>query len=82
MIVYDELEKEIKKQDNPPPISLPPTLAVLSIVLSHKEDLGNVSRSHPHLRRHIFFNREVTFPEDISDRLPSEDRWWEELGKS
>jgi hypothetical protein len=82
MIVYDKLEKEIKEQDNPPPISLPPTLAALSIVLKGKEDLGNISRSHPDLRRHIFFNRKVTFPEDISDRLPSEDRWWEELGKS
>jgi hypothetical protein len=73
--------RTLSQQSKPGPISLHPTLAVLSIVLKLKQDLGSVCRTHPELHRHSFFNAEVMFPEDISDRLPSEDRWWEELGK-
>ena len=54
----------------------------LSIVLERDKDLGSINRSHPDRMQHSFFNKDAEFPPDISDLLlPSEDRWWEHLGK-
>jgi len=63
------------------PIFMHPTLVALSIVLRRDDDLGKVTRSHPDRHRHTYFNAKAEFPEDILDLLPSEDRWWEGLGK-
>jgi hypothetical protein len=61
---------------------LHPTLVALSIVLEYKEDLGNITRSHPKRQEHTFYDASAVFPEDISNLLPpSKDRWWEPLGK-
>jgi hypothetical protein len=57
-------------------------LAALSIVLERDEDFGRVTRSHPDLREHVYYDASNEFPADISDLLPeSADRWWESLGE-
>jgi len=61
---------------------LHPTLVVLSIVLSRDGDLGTINQSHLDWHMHKFYNSNTKFPADISHLLlPSEDRWWEVLGK-
>jgi len=69
------------RSNEPGPIFMHPTLVALSIVLHRDEDLGNITWSHPEWHRHKYFNAQAEFPKDISDLLPSEDRWWEGLGK-
>jgi len=57
-------------------------LAALAIVLSRNEDLGRITRSHPDLSDHGYYNETAVFPPDISDLLPaSAAHWWERLGK-
>jgi len=63
------------------PIFMHPTLVTLSIVLCHSEDLSNITQSHPEWHCDKYFNAQAEFPEDILDLLPSEDHWWEGLGK-
>lgn len=59
---------------------LHPILAALSIVLDRNEDFANITVSHPHLRRHVFYDPDVPFPQDISYLLPpQEKRWWEHI---
>lgn len=61
---------------------LHPTLVALTIVFARKEDLGRISRTHPDLEQHEFYNADAVFPEDLSNLLPpSAERWWEKLGK-
>ena len=59
-----------------------PILVALSIVIADKEDLSRITRDHPGRLRHKFYDASANFSADISDLLPpSEDRWWEVLGK-
>jgi hypothetical protein len=70
-----------KKADNITP-ALHPMLAALYIVLHAKGDLSEISRNHPDLEQHKYFQWKAKFPNDISDLLPPcEDHWWEDLGK-
>ncbi len=64
-------------------IVLPPSLAVLYIVLDQKEDLGSIKkRSHPDLMKHEFYNLDIDLSDDLSDLLlPRADHWWDDLGK-
>ena len=62
--------------------ALHPTLAALYIVLDADGDLAEITRTHPRLNRHSYYQPGAKFPQDISDLLPSEDRWWEILGES
>jgi hypothetical protein len=60
---------------------LHPTLAALPIVLKNDEDLGSITRSHPGLGGHKFYDKNAAFPDDLSSKLPPiADRWWEHLG--
>src|SRR6202789_2977142 len=57
---------------------LHPILAALSIVISRREDLGNITTSHPLLWKQSCYHPNVKFPEDISTSLPEqENRWWD-----
>ena len=57
---------------------LHPILAALSIVISRREDLGNITTSHPLLWKHSCYHPNIKFPEDISTSLPEqENRWWD-----
>lgn len=50
--------------------------------MARDEDLSRISRSHPDRRLHGYYNKDASFPDDISDLLPPPaDRWWERLGK-
>ena len=61
---------------------LHPTLVALSIVLLRDGNLGTINQSHLDRHMHKFYNENAKFPADISHLLPpSEDRWWEVLGK-
>ena len=62
--------------------NLHPTLAALLTVLSQQGDLSNINRAH--LVKNIFkyFNPNAEFPDDLSGLLPTDDRWWEDLGES
>jgi hypothetical protein len=60
---------------------LHPILVALQIVLDQNEDLGSITRSHPDLKVHSFYDETAKFPADISHMLPPiADRWWEQLG--
>jgi hypothetical protein len=59
-----------------------PTLIALSIVIVDNEDLSRISPNHPDRQHHSYYDPSADFSDDISDLLPpSEDRWWEVLGK-
>jgi hypothetical protein len=69
-----------KNEGTIPPLH--PILVALSIVLDGKEDLGNITRSHPKQNTHSYYDESAIFPEDLSDLLPPKtDRWWEPLGE-
>ncbi|KAH9012486.1 hypothetical protein EDB85DRAFT_1900314, partial [Lactarius pseudohatsudake] len=36
-----------------------------------------ITRNHPHLHKHAYYQPGAEFPQDISNLLPNEDRWWE-----
>ena len=60
---------------------LHPILVGLQIVLDQKEDLGNITKSHPNRALHMFYDEKAEFDLDISYMLPPiTDRWWEQLG--
>ena len=64
-------------------LALHPTLAALYFILNTKGDLSEISRGHPKINKHKFYQPGAEFPADISHLLPpSERRWWEHLGKS
>ncbi|KAH9026120.1 hypothetical protein EDB85DRAFT_1893538 [Lactarius pseudohatsudake] len=51
----------------------------LYIVLASNGDLAEITRNHPHLHKHAYYQSGAEFPQDISDLLPSEDHWWETI---
>ncbi|KAH9055090.1 hypothetical protein EDB83DRAFT_2316227 [Lactarius deliciosus] len=69
----------MKKNNSGEAPPLHPTLAALYIVLDADGDLAEITRTHPCLNRHSYYQPEAEFPQDISDILPSEDHWWEIL---
>ena len=61
---------------------LHPTLAAFLTVLSQQGDLGDINRAHPVKNVFKYFNPNAEFPDDLSGLLPTDDRWWEDLGES
>ncbi|KAH9056386.1 hypothetical protein EDB87DRAFT_1687494 [Lactarius vividus] len=70
---------QIKKENLGEVPALHPTLAVLYIMLDANGDLAEITRTHPHLKKHMYYQPGAKFPQDISDLLLSEDHWWETL---
>ncbi|KAH9012478.1 hypothetical protein EDB85DRAFT_2158990 [Lactarius pseudohatsudake] len=70
---------QIRKDNSEEAPALHPTLAVLSIVLASDGDLAEITRNHPHLHKHVYYQPGAEFPQDISNLLPNEDCWWETL---
>jgi hypothetical protein len=64
--------------------ALHPTLVALFIVLSSDSpNLSEIGRNYPKCQKHKDYDPNAQFPEDLSPFLPpSEDHWWEHLGKS
>jgi hypothetical protein len=58
-------------------------LAALAIVIRQDQDLLLISEDHPGIRRHIFYDSNARFPNDLSHLLPENagERWWERLGE-
>jgi hypothetical protein len=52
------------------------------MVMRRDEDLGNITRSYSDRVKHRDYDASASFPSDISHLLPpSQDRWWEHLGR-
>ena len=68
----------VRESDHPP---VHPTLLALSAVLSLDGDLRGIDPSHPCVKGHAYYNPNAIFPEDLSNLLPSANRWWEPLSK-
>ncbi|KAH9022868.1 hypothetical protein EDB84DRAFT_1441102 [Lactarius hengduanensis] len=71
--------RQIRKDNSEEAPALHPTLAALYIVLASDGDLAEITRNHPHLHKHTYYQPGAEFPQDISNLLPNEDRWWETL---
>ncbi|KAI9440948.1 hypothetical protein H4582DRAFT_2056200 [Lactarius indigo] len=71
--------RQVKKDNSGEAPALHPTLAALYIVLDADGDLSEITRTNPGLKRHKYYQPGAKFPQDISDLLPSEGRWWETL---
>ncbi|KAH9032698.1 hypothetical protein EDB85DRAFT_2145449 [Lactarius pseudohatsudake] len=71
--------RQIRKDDSGEAPALHPMLAVLYIVLDADGDHAEITRTYPRLNKHRYYQPGARFPQDISDLLPSEDRWWEIL---
>ncbi|KAH9056696.1 hypothetical protein EDB87DRAFT_1687002 [Lactarius vividus] len=71
--------QQIKKENSGEAPALHPMLAALYIVLDADGDLAEITRTHPRLKKHTYYQPGAKFPQDISDLLLSEDHWWETL---
>ncbi|KAH9025352.1 hypothetical protein EDB83DRAFT_2319892 [Lactarius deliciosus] len=69
----------IRKENLGEAPALHPTLAALYIVLASNGDLAEITRNHPYLCKHVYYQPGAEFPQDISDLLPSKDHCWETL---
>jgi hypothetical protein len=59
-----------------------PTLVVLTIMLKEGTDFSKISRDHPKLHKHEFYQPHHKFPINISNLLPpNTEHWWESLSK-
>lgn len=75
------MRKALNQDALPPPLH--PILAALTIVMDGDEDLAQITRSHPKLNQHKYYDPRAEFDDDLSEMLPGPTgRWWERLGRS
>jgi hypothetical protein len=73
----------IKDQNGGVSPALHPTLAALFIVFYKHANLAEICRDFPDEGKHMEYNPDAKFPEDITNLLPPcEKCWYETLGES
>ena len=70
----------IKDNDGGKAPSIPPILLALLIVTTEKDDIENITASHPDIKTHEYYDPKARFPH-LLHFLPQEgkSRWWERI---